>query len=237
MCVWGWGHPGTWRAHGQVVSRGPQCAVPQGPAPPTQGPSQWRETEHGEVLGEGYYGRVGRMKGRGLQTWKWHYIILAHCSKKNSIIWSHPTTKVWYIFGLCPVPCRNLPKPLELTGLRVIEVSFVMLMNDLENTWGWELIASGNNLLVTGLELSVPSLTSKEERGAKYGVQPAMANDLTSHSYVMKTQQRPKELRALPPSRGAGRVVGPECMELLIPDPILALCMSFIKLFLSYVLL
>ena len=60
-------------------------------------------------------------------------------------------------------------------------------------TEGWFL---GTNLVIKGLELSVPPLTSRKGRGAKVSILSPMANDLINHAYVMKPPKPPKFQRS-----------------------------------------
>ena len=96
--------------------------------------------------------------------------------------------------------------------------------------------------MINGLELSVPlPPTSGEGRGAGDGIKLLMTNDLINHAYAMKPPQNPKKM-------GSERFWLGEHMEMqkewhtqitwkLCPhSPYLALCISSIWLFLSYIL-
>lgn len=54
----------------------------------------------------------------------------------------------------------------------------------------------GTNLVINGLELSVPPLTSRKGREAEDSILSSVAKDLINHAYVMKPPKRPKFQRS-----------------------------------------
>ena len=60
-------------------------------------------------------------------------------------------------------------------------------------TGGWFL---GTDLVIKGLEVSVPPLTSRNGRETEDSILSPMANDLISHAYVMKPPKPPKFQRS-----------------------------------------
>lgn len=102
----------------------------------------------------------------------------------------------------------------------------------MENTSGWRLVARRTNLVIRGLELSVPPLQGVERLNPS-----TVANDLINCDYVMKPPLIPEgqgseSFRSVPPE-----VLGEwhleKARELRAPSPPPALCVSSIWLFLS----
>ena len=167
-----------------------------------------------------------------------------------SFIFNINPNLVWFIIRnkyLVSVHCfwHRVPKTLGIFKvLRVIEVSFVMLMRwFLDLTEGWWLTARTNNLVVRDLELSIlPSWPW--ERGEELEVESVTyANDLINRVYVIKPPLRTQVDRV---QRTSGWVntrkfvksgLFGEAWKLHAFSLCLALCISSIWLFLSYILL